>query len=71
MFEYAAEYIRGVYIRGIYLRPTNELVIFTQFAFTSTKMMDPMMSQAAACDGIFYQIPGNNALNPPPGVLPI
>ena len=29
------------------------------------------MSQAAACDGIFYQIPGNSALNPPPGVLPI
>ena len=29
------------------------------------------VSQAAACDGIFYQIPGNSTLNPPPGVLPI
>ena len=29
------------------------------------------VSQAAACDGIFYQIPGNSALNPPPGVIPI
>ena len=30
------------------------------------------VSQAAACDGVFYQIPaGNNAPNPPPGVLPI
>ena len=31
-----------------------------------------MLSQATACDGFFYQIPaGNNAPNPPPGVLPI
>ena len=29
------------------------------------------VSQAAACDGIFYRIPGNSTLNPPPGVLPI
>ena len=29
------------------------------------------VSQAAACDGIIYQIPGNSALSPPPGVLPI
>ena len=30
------------------------------------------VSQEAACDGVFYQIPaGNSAPNPPPGVLPI
>ena len=29
------------------------------------------VSQAAACDGIFYQIPGNSTTNPPPGTLPI
>ena len=30
------------------------------------------VSQAAACDGILYQIPaGNYTPNPPPGVLPI
>ena len=29
------------------------------------------VSRAAACDGVLYQIPGNNACNPPPGVLPI
>ena len=29
------------------------------------------VSQAAACDGIFYQIPGNSPTNLPPGVLPI
>ena len=30
------------------------------------------VSQAADCDGVFYQIPaGNSAPNPPPGVLPI
>ena len=30
------------------------------------------VSQAVACEGIFYKIPaGNNAPNPPPGVLPI
>ena len=28
-------------------------------------------SQASACDGIFYQIPGNSPTNPPPGVLPL
>ena len=30
------------------------------------------LSQAAACDGVFYQIPaGNSAPNHPPGVLSI
>ena len=30
------------------------------------------VSQAAACDGILYQIPaGNSVPNPPPGILPI
>ena len=30
------------------------------------------VSQAAACDGILYQIPAGNIVpNPPPGVLPI
>ena len=29
------------------------------------------VSQAAACDGNFYQIPGNSTVNPSLGVLPI
>ena len=30
------------------------------------------VSQAVACEGIFYKIPaGNNVPNPPPGVMPI
>ena len=41
-------------------------------AGTRARSVTGEVSQTAACDGVFYQIPaGNNAPNPPPGALPI
>ena len=43
-----------------------------QFEFQKEQIVELELSQAAACDGLLYQVmPENFQTNPAPGVLPL
>ena len=49
-----------------------DLFLHRKFFFKKVSRLQRVLSQATACDGVYYQIPaGVNTPNLPPGVLPI